>query len=35
MKTFRPLDEPLQEHLKYSESMSVLKKMREIDDEGK
>jgi len=35
MKVFRSYDEPIEEHLKYSESMSTLKKLRDAQDDTK
>ena len=35
MKAFKTLNEPLQEHLKYSESMTTLQKLRDVDEDIK
>ena len=32
---FRPYDDSIAEHMKYSESMSTLKQMRDADEESK
>ena len=35
MPTMIDMDEPLQEHMKYSESMQTLKKLRNAEEETK